>query len=497
MPRIHAFDTLKFFAIIAVFVIHYMAFYGYGSEEQNGIYLALNILSRFAVPFFFVVAGYLYYFQSQSDSSHYTWRYVSKLIRMYLSWTLLYLLVAGLGYQHWQPFSWLSVLYHGTYGFEIMWFMTALIIAISLLYLAQRFQMTQFLFTIACVLHIIGLSGQSYQVLLPFSFFNPETHTFFINSRDPLFFGLFYLVLGYQLARSNAVSWLTRAPWPVYLLATVVLSGLSVAEGLWLIQGHGGKVADYYIMTLPLTLAMTALALTLPATTSPSMLAKLGTHSGEIYLNHGVLNTLVMSFFWFMGAFSDPEIADRVFNNLVLQLLLVPTALGVNLLLYFTIRRRFTAAFGHQLVSQWRESAMVLCAYWLLFLLMGDNQGGFQFNVADPMTILIAIVGSVVAYLAFVYLLMPVSAHRGIDLRSHILIPLLAAAYWLMLEWLGIIRWLLALHQFDASPTMQLLTSPVLIFSLLTLVSVAVVLGLQKWTYRNETARRTVPTYES
>lgn len=497
MPRIHAFDTLKFFAIIAVFVIHYMAFYGYGGEEQNGIYLSLNILARFAVPFFFVVAGYLYYFQSQSDSGRYTWRYVSKLIRMYLSWTLLYLLVAGLGYQHWQPFSWLGALYHGTYGFEIMWFMTALIIATGLLYLAQRWAITNSLFVIACLLHLIGLTGQSYQALLPFELFNPETNTFLVNSRDPLFFGLFYLVLGYQLARSNAVSWIARTPWPVYLLATLVFSALSVAEGLWLIRGHGGIIADYYIMTLPLTLAITALALTLPATTSPSLLAKLGTHSGEIYLNHGVLNTLVMSFFWFMGAFSVPEIAAQVFNHLTLQLLLVPSALGVNLLLYFTIRRLFTTAFDHQLVSQWRESAMVLCAYWLLFLLMGDNQGGYQFDVEDPMTIMMAIVGSLASYLAFVYLLMPAAARCGIDLRSHALIPLLSAAYWLMLEWSGVIGWLLDLYQSEASPIVQVLSTPLVSFSVLTIVSIAITLGLQQWCYRVETPRQTTQSYGS
>ncbi|UXI00056.1 acyltransferase [Photobacterium sp. TY1-4] len=497
MPRIYAFDTFKFFAIIAVFVIHYMSFYGYGGEDQNGIYLSLNILARFAVPFFFVVAGYLYFFQSQKDSWGYTWRYVRKLMRMYLVWTLLYLLVDGLGYQHWQPFSWLQALYHGTLGFEIMWFMTALIIATVLLCLAQHFQRTMHLFLLAGVLHVIGLSGQSYQALLSFEIFIPETHTFFVNSRDPLFFGLFYLCLGYQLARGDAIQWFRRAPWPLYLLATLLFSALAVAEGLWLIWGHDSFAADYYLMTLPLTLAITALALTLPSEKSPSLLAQLGTHSGEIYLNHGVLNTLVMSLFWYMGAYSDPVIAALIFDNLPLQLLLVPVALGVNLLLYFAIRRVFQGLFGRLWLGQWRESAMVLCGYWLLFLLMGDNQGGLRFDIHDPTTILLAIVGSLVTYLAFIWLLMPASSRNGIDLRRHALIPLLTAGYWLMLDWFGVIDWLLAQYQYDASPAVQLLTSPLLLFSLLTVASVALILGLQQWAYQHESDRQTALSYES
>ncbi|UTV26565.1 acyltransferase family protein [Photobacterium atrarenae] len=484
MQRIHAFDSVKFLAIIAVFVIHYMSFYGYGGEEQNAIYLSLNILARFAVPFFFVAAGYLYYFRSQSDSGQYTLRYVSKLIRMYLIWTLFYLLVVGLGYQNWQSFSWLAALYHGTLGFEIMWFMTALIITISLLYLAQRFQVTTPLLLIACMLHAIGLTGQSYQVLLPVELFNPQTNTFLTNSRDPLFFGLFYLMLGYQLARSNAVRWIARAPWPTYLLATLIFSALSVAEGLWLIRRHGSTSADYYLMTIPVTLALTALVLTRPTTTSPSVLAKLGTHSGEIYLNHGVLNTLVMSLFWYMGAYSNPEVAALIFDNLALQLLLVPAALGTNFFLYFSIRKLFGAIFGRNLIIHWREPAMMLCAYWLLFLLMGDSQGELRFNHRDPVTILQAIIGSLAAYLAFVYLLMPTSGRCGVDFRNHILVPLLTAVYWLMLAWSGAIQWLLAFHQLEASPVVQLLSGPVFCFCLLAIVSVAMVLGLQKWCYQ-------------
>ncbi len=84
-----------------------------------------------------------------------------------------------------------------------MWFMPALIIAVLLQFVAKKFNLSSALFAIACALHLIGLSGQSYQPLVPFEIFNPETNTFFINSRDPLFFGLFYVTLGVPTRKSQ------------------------------------------------------------------------------------------------------------------------------------------------------------------------------------------------------------------------------------------------------------------------------------------------------
>lgn len=52
MKRIYAFDSLKLLGIVAIFIIHYSIFNSYGGVEHNTIYLSLNILARFAVPFF-------------------------------------------------------------------------------------------------------------------------------------------------------------------------------------------------------------------------------------------------------------------------------------------------------------------------------------------------------------------------------------------------------------------------------------------------------------
>ncbi|MGR5145727.1 acyltransferase family protein [Photobacterium alginatilyticum] len=488
MKRVYAFDSLKLLAILAIFIIHYSIFKAYGGEVENAIYLSLNIIARFAVPFFFAIAGYLYYFQRKTDINRYTWRYLAKLIRMYICWTMIYLLISGMIFRSWYPAEFTESLfytafYHGTLGSEIMWFMPALTIAVLIQFIANKFNASTVLFVIASTLHLIGLSGQSYQPLLPFELFNSETNVFFVNSRDPLFFGLFYVSLGHQLAKMNAISFFKKMPWPVYLLGGILFSGLSVAEGLWLIKGHGGIIADYYLMTLPVTLSFVGLALTFPRTDKPSLFAKAGEHSGEIYLNHGVLNTMVMSLFFHMGAFTNPEINAALSNNLALQVLLVPAAFTVNLVLYFTIRKVFHRCFGKQLVSAYRESAMVLSAFWLLFLYAQDGQNGSLFDINNPVTIAKAILVCCISYYAFLRWLTPGSKQMTVPAYKHIGVAIVVSGYWLALSITGVLNSVLGIYQMDINPYLAVLSSPLVTFSALIILSVGVTLTIQKLAY--------------
>ncbi|RWX57088.1 acyltransferase family protein [Photobacterium chitinilyticum] len=488
MKRVYAFDSLKVLAIMAIFVIHYPIFYAYGGEVENSIHLSLNILARFAVPFFFAVAGYLYYFQSINNCRSYTTRYLTKLSRMYISWTMIYLLITGMVYQSWYPVTFsapffYATFYHGNLGSEIMWFMPALIIAVLLQFVAKKFNLSSALFAIACALHLIGLSGQSYQPLVPFEIFNPETNTFFINSRDPLFFGLFYVTLGYQLARVNAVSLIKRFPWPVYLVGVILFSGLSIAEGIWLVKGYGGIVADYYLMTIPVTLSFMALALTLPTVTKPSIFAKTGEHSGEIYLNHGVLNIAVMSVFWHMGVYSDPKISALVDNNFALQALLVPLAFAINLTLYFSIRGIFLGCFGKQTLSNFRESAIVTGAFWLLFIYTKNDQGENLFNSQNPMTLIAATSVCCMVYYTFLRFLSSSREQQSIPILKHIIVGTAVSGYWIALSASGILDFLTGIYQIEANPYIAVLSSPLMTFSLIFIVSTGITLGLQRWVY--------------
>lgn len=186
MNRIHSLDSLKLIAIIAVFVIHYGIFNSFAGIEHNAIYLSFNILARFAVPVFFVIAGYLFFQRTlHKPLTSYTQAYLVKIFMMYLVWTFIYHLVFGLSVGVWNPINLGSTLYYGTAGFEILWFLPALFYSILLLAVAQQFNNTGALFIVATLLHVIGLANQSYQPLLPESLQFIET-----NFRDPAFFGV-------------------------------------------------------------------------------------------------------------------------------------------------------------------------------------------------------------------------------------------------------------------------------------------------------------------
>ncbi|SFX06096.1 Acyltransferase family protein [Thermoactinomyces sp. DSM 45891] len=100
MERNYSIDFLKFFAIIAVVVIHTNPFqkvedlFGF-----NGYYsdFALDSFSRFAVPFFFLVSGYLFSrkvinLKYKGQVTYYK-KYIYKIGKLLFTWTAFYLIL--------------------------------------------------------------------------------------------------------------------------------------------------------------------------------------------------------------------------------------------------------------------------------------------------------------------------------------------------------------------------------------------------------------------
>ena len=85
MERNYNIDTMKCFCIIAVVCIHTCPF----AEKSLG--LIINVISRVAVPLFFISSGYLFY---SKFSKKYTKRYFIKILKIYISWTLFYIVMS-------------------------------------------------------------------------------------------------------------------------------------------------------------------------------------------------------------------------------------------------------------------------------------------------------------------------------------------------------------------------------------------------------------------
>ncbi|PSW21497.1 hypothetical protein C9I98_06125 [Photobacterium sanctipauli] len=482
MKRIHTLDSLKLFSIMATFCIHYAVFYHYGGIEHNRYYLGINIAARFAVPVFFVISGYLFCHKVQAGGWKYTKKYLSQLLLMYISWTMVYLLAFGIGRNDWRVINVADIFYFGIWGAEILWFLVALTIAIAVLFLAIRIQQTTALFILASLLHFIGLTGQGYQEILPLGLFTPDGDIFY-QSRDPLFFALFYVSLGYQMAQPRWQAKIDNIKWQYFAIASAIFLGVSVWEGLTLIESYNAKIADYYISTLPLTLSLIGLALRVPNRHYPSKMSQIGNHSGELYLNHGIFQLMQGTVFWTIGYYRIPEMMAQQANSLWLQSLLVPVMLVINIGVYFALRKVYLVCVGRQVIATYKESAVILNAFWLLFFTMQTNGGGTMFDTDSITVVVTALFIAMTSYCLVLHCFKPLHDKFTQQALKHAGLVAINSALWFVLAYSGLLHSMQGSYNPQTPILESLLSSPLLCATLLFLFIVGITLAIQRKVY--------------
>ncbi|MCG7497251.1 acyltransferase [Vibrio sp. Of7-15] len=475
MSRVHSLDSLKLLAIAAVFVIHYGIFYYYQGVEFNRFYLSFNIISRFAVPVFFIIAGFLFHQRiKQKTIFGYTVNYLTKLLMMYVVWSLIYYAVFGLVMGQWRPIELSLTLYYGTVGSEILWFLPALIYAIVALAIAVHINKTSWLFVIAALLHSIGLANQSYQPLLPESAQFPS-----IYARDAAFFALFYVTLGYQLLHQKWLDKLLNISRNsfVWLAIAIVAGALMTAEGLYLILDLEGPIGEYYLFTPLLTVALFMVAITKKNSNQPTFFSKLGSHSGEIYLNHGVVHSFYGALLWFHGYYTVPEKMAEHSNNVAWQLLVVPVMLTINIALYLLLRKAFYILLSKSVIQRFQYLAIFSGAYWIVFFISGTTDGENLFNISSTSVITSALFVHLSSYMLMAWLLKP--QYRSLPLASTITSALLLSAFWITFALNGGLDWLLSHFVMQGDPLQSFFSMPLLYYTVSFLLFMATSIWLQ------------------
>lgn len=197
-------DILKYAASILVILFHinmYVRVFG------NGEFLVLNIAARLAVPLFFLIAGYLIAI-NETHGEHYIRKYLKNLFCTYVIWAIIYL---PAGFQYllsidlpWYLFPFAIIfgfLYFGTYYH--LWFFPALFLSVLILKYWKKYFSMNALLIISFVLLILGSLESYMDYLSPTfqSFFHQYYFSIFYTTRNFLFFGLFYVVLGYWIQK--------------------------------------------------------------------------------------------------------------------------------------------------------------------------------------------------------------------------------------------------------------------------------------------------------
>lgn len=249
----HAVDLMKFICALMVIVVHTYPFY---EAVPDLGFLASNILGRIIIPFFFISAGYFLFIGVHQKDEGYFRKYIFRLIKLYLIWSVLYIpfgihriqTMMTLSGPLWIGALAVAIFNIGTYFH--LWYMSALIFAMIFChYYLKKFSMKSLLI-LGSVLFLFGLL-ETYHGLIQNELLLKSVNiyfTLFFTTRNGLFFGILFVALGMAASKYN---WIDRVKKP--LLLSALFFGLLVIEGFTV---RGFKLAlDYnmYFMAVPFT----------------------------------------------------------------------------------------------------------------------------------------------------------------------------------------------------------------------------------------------------
>jgi surface polysaccharide O-acyltransferase-like enzyme len=293
--RMVGIDAIRILAILAVIVLHAKPFMSpdFAGTPYSMLRDAIVQFTRFAVPFFFIAAGYFLgrKLTPSPESALMAWPYIRRISHLYLIWSAVYLLF---------PSDWMGLLLDGNlkpFYWHIansfialtdnpivfifkstsvhLWFLPALVFAVAMLALAIRYRLVSFFLPLAIGLYGLGLLADTYsRTRLGLSI---NYHLVLGMCYAPLFVGL-----GWRLAARTL---------PKRSTAIMLIVGgfaLQLAESNWLLFRYGQPlVASAYLLgTVPFSLGFMLLGLTLPTVGKDSVLTSMGSMTLGIYLIH-------------------------------------------------------------------------------------------------------------------------------------------------------------------------------------------------------------------
>ena len=213
-------NILKYILSILVIILHLRPFLHYSNELD----LAFNnIVSRICVPMFFIITGY-FVAKKEKEKSHYIDTYIKRTIPLYLTWSLIYLPVILMTAIQYLPtineylvkinvpilllillvivllpiLLIITLCYSGVYYH--LWYFPAVMLSLFVLKKWKEKYKLNYLFIISFFLLLFGAT-ETYYGVLPLSIKELVTYYYniFFTTRNILFFGLFYVVLGYKM----------------------------------------------------------------------------------------------------------------------------------------------------------------------------------------------------------------------------------------------------------------------------------------------------------
>lgn len=265
--RMSGVDTVRFIALIAVVVTHAAAY--------NPDFRAADILSRFAVPFFFCTSGYFVARAGRQDYLSIT-RFLVRICAIFGFWCAFYMVAEGYDFERLLSFHGLmSVAVNGGPGFHL-WFLSSLALCAIIYFIMMRFFSLLTAVTIASILYVIGL------LLGPYCEMIFDVGNRIWNPRNGPFFGLLFFVLGACFGGR----WLRTPDMPAALMILLAGAAMHFTE-ISLLEAAGYSVSyDLTAGVVPLGLGFFLVSLNLGEGQPQRLLARIGRYGLGSYALH-------------------------------------------------------------------------------------------------------------------------------------------------------------------------------------------------------------------
>lgn len=233
-----AVDMCKFICALLVVAIHLPPFADLNAAVSYGLQ---QIICRLAVPFFFLCSGF--FLDGKMESKEQVMEYVKHIGKLYIFWSLLYFPQMIERYYSGKTFAQGTVtllqrcLFVGSY--IQLWYLYGTMIAVLMFYYLLRWCKgnLRMILSIAGLLYLFGMCGNAYRPILSqiptLKIFFQRYLAIFVTTRNGIFFGLFFIVIGYYIGKNRQ-----RIKKQTY--------GLGVLAGILLLFLEDGAISKYF-----------------------------------------------------------------------------------------------------------------------------------------------------------------------------------------------------------------------------------------------------------
>ncbi len=241
-------NIVKYVLALIIIITHLRPFLNYNRELDV---LFNNMISRICVPFFLLTTGYFVANKEKSDSG-YILKYVKAAMPTYIFWSLVYIpfsVVAffnfsaeGVQFLDMFTVQWsifivlfpmvllLGFIYIGVYYH--LWYYPALLLSLVVLFFWKKKYKVKHLLLISGILLFFGVSETYYGILSdPVKDVVGVYFDLFLTTRNFLFFGLFYVVLGYFMGLKKSF-YLKHSMLKLILSFTLLIVEVVLAQNI-------------------------------------------------------------------------------------------------------------------------------------------------------------------------------------------------------------------------------------------------------------------------